>query len=57
MRQINDLQNGWKFYKTAENVINAMALFQAGEGEDVTVPHTWNAKGGQDGGNDYYRGT
>ena len=23
----------------------------------VTLPHTWNAKDGQDGGNDYYRGT
>lgn len=22
----------------------------------VTLPHTWNAKDGQDGGNDYYRG-
>ena len=25
--------------------------------EVVTLPHTWNAKDGQDGGNDYYRGT
>ena len=25
--------------------------------ETVTLPHTWNAKDGQDGGNDYYRGT
>ncbi|MBP3890976.1 MAG: hypothetical protein J6D29_02265 [Solobacterium sp.] len=25
--------------------------------EIVTLPHTWNAKDGQDGGNDYYRGT
>ena len=24
--------------------------------ETVTLPHTWNAKDGQDGGNDYYRG-
>ena len=23
----------------------------------MTLPHTWNAKDGQDGGNDYYRGT
>ena len=23
----------------------------------VTLPHTWNAVDGQDGGNDYYRGT
>ena len=26
-------------------------------GEAVTLPHTWNAVDGQDGGNDYYRGT
>ena len=25
--------------------------------EIVTLPHTWNVKDGQDGGNDYYRGT
>ena len=25
--------------------------------ETVTLPHTWNAKDGTDGGNDYYRGT
>lgn len=25
--------------------------------ETVTLPHTWNAEDGQDGGNDYYRGT
>ncbi len=25
--------------------------------ESVKLPHTWNAKDGQDGGNDYYRGT
>ena len=25
--------------------------------ESIQLPHTWNAKDGQDGGNDYYRGT
>ena len=28
-----------------------------GHDETVTLPHTWNAMDGQDGGNDYYRGT
>ena len=28
-----------------------------GHDEAVTLPHTWNAIDGQDGGNDYYRGT
>ncbi len=27
-----------------------------GKREQVTLPHTWNAVDGQDGGNDYYRG-
>ena len=26
------------------------------QGTPVTLPHTWNAQDGQDGGNDYYRG-
>lgn len=25
--------------------------------QEVSLPHTWNAKDGQDGGGDYYRGT
>ena len=28
-----------------------------GRAETVSLPHTWNAKDGTDGGNDYYRGT
>ncbi len=49
MRQITLINNDWKFTKscTPEN-----AVF-----EDVNLPHTWNAVDGQDGGNDYYRGT
>ncbi|MCD7917181.1 MAG: glycoside hydrolase family 2 protein [Clostridiales bacterium] len=37
---------GWTFYKS-----------ESAPGEPVTLPHTWNAVDGQDGGNDYYRGT
>mgnify|MGYP000473677133 CR=1 FL=1 len=32
-------------------------FFQRRTREPVTLPHTWNAIDGQDGGNDYYRGT
>lgn len=39
--QIND---DWRFTKE-------------GETSSVTLPHTWNGLDGQDGGNDYYRGT
>ena len=38
------LNTGWTFSKE-------------GRDEPVTLPHTWNAIDGQDGGNDYYRGT
>lgn len=37
---------GWEFFKDL-----------AAAGEKVDLPHTWNGKDGQDGGNDYYRGT
>ena len=43
----------WKFVKTAANAADAYER----QGEAVTLPHTWNAVDGQDGGNDYYRGT
>ena len=39
------LNDGWRFGAVR------------GGGEPVTLPHTWNAKDGQDGGNDYARGT
>lgn len=37
------LNTGWTFNKEEHS-------------EPVTLPHTWNAVDGQDGGNDYYRG-
>ncbi|WP_390407096.1 glycoside hydrolase family 2 protein [Lacticaseibacillus jixiensis] len=52
MRQQLAFNDGWGFTKAqidpaqpAENLT------------PVTLPHTWNAQDGQDGGNDYYRGT
>ncbi|MDE6590469.1 MAG: glycoside hydrolase family 2 protein, partial [Oscillospiraceae bacterium] len=49
MRTILSLNDNWKFYKSARP--------GDAKGEPVTLPHTWNAVDGQDGGNDYYRGT
>ena len=46
MRNLTVLKEGWRFGKS-----RGAAL------EPVTLPHTWNAADGQDGGNDYYRGT
>ena len=47
MRQTVLLDRNWIFYKNPDSA----------KGEEVTLPHTWNAIDGQDGGNDYYRGT
>lgn len=44
MRTIVSFNEGWLFTKQ-------------GKDEPVTLPHTWNAVDGQDGGDDYYRGT
>ncbi len=53
MRKITTLTDGWRFIRTAASAAEAAA----GAGEAVSLPHTWNAVDGQDGGNDYYRGT
>ena len=51
MRESQSLNQNWKFARTAE--IPA----ELPEGwESVSLPHTYNAADGQDGGNDYYRG-
>lgn len=44
MRKRIDFTRNWVFVKGNER-------------EVLDLPHTWNAKDGQDGGNDYYRGT
>lgn len=49
MRTILSLNDGWQFIKSADPA--------GAEREPVTLPHTWNAVDGQDGGNDYHRGT
>ena len=51
MRESQSLNQNWKFAKTAE------IPGELPEGwESVSLPHTYNAADGQDGGNDYYRG-
>jgi len=53
MRQIVSLNAGWGFSKAAAAAPAALDP----NWEVVNLPHTWNAIDGQDGGNDYYRGT
>ena len=42
-----------------EHIINDNWLFRYHDGSEtrVNIPHTWNNRDGQDGGNDYFRGT
>lgn len=44
MRKIISLNQNWKFY-------------QNDQCSQINLPHTWNAVDGQDGGNDYFRGS
>lgn len=53
MRKKTLLNENWTFVKVAKDAVAA----QKAGGEAVHIPHTWNALDGQDGGNDYYRGT
>ncbi|MBR1585584.1 MAG: glycoside hydrolase family 2 protein [Clostridia bacterium] len=55
MRKITILKDGWRFLKA--DIALEQAMENAGQGEAVSLPHTWNAVDGQDGGNDYHRGT
>ena len=54
-RQRQPLHDGWRF--VADEVTDLDPAAVAGAGEPVVLPHTWNATDGQDGGNDYRRGT
>ncbi len=53
MRQILNVNEKWAFTKDATEVPAVMPE----KWYWVNLPHTWNAIDGQDGGNDYYRGT
>ena len=50
VRNILNLNQNWLFAKDTADI-------SVREGETVNLPHTWNATDGQDGGNDYFRGT
>ena len=53
MREIISLNQNWAFTKAVGEIPAAMPT----DWEAVNVPHCWNAVDGQDGGNDYHRGT
>ena len=49
MRNILNLNENWLFVKNTTEI-------SVRDGEQVNLPHTWNAEDGYDGGNDYFRG-
>jgi beta-galactosidase len=53
MREVINLNYKWAFTKNATEVPDTMPK----KWDLVNLPHTWNNIDGQDGGNDYYRGT
>ena len=50
MRSIINVNKDWLFVKNTTDT-------NMREGEIISLPHTWNATDGQDGGNDYFRGS
>ena len=53
MRNVINLNRKWAFTKQATQVPQQLPTLW----DWVNLPHSWNAIDGQDGGNDYYRGT
>ena len=53
MRTITNINRKWAFTKQTTEIPSAIDT----KWDFVSLPHTWNALDGQDGGNDYYRGT
>ena len=52
MRTIKNINENWLFVKNS-SVTDVIPE----ECEKISLPHTWNAVDGQDGGNDYFRGS
>ncbi len=55
LRQLIGLDAGWRFIRTDVPGSQEPGTSDSAWAE-VTVPHTWNAQDGQDGGTNYYRG-
>ena len=53
MRSVVNFNAKWAFTKTVTEVPTEVNK----QWDFVNLPHSWNAIDGQDGGNDYYRGT
>lgn len=57
MRRKIEINENWKFIKDSVTLPDYQRIMAEESAETVKLPHTWNAVDGQDGGNDYFRGT
>ena len=55
-KSLTNLNSSWKFNKGDVSGSQNTDFVDA-SWENVTIPHTWNALDGQDGGSNYYRGS
>lgn len=53
MKSVKIINDNWLFSKDAKSIPHIMP----NDWQKIDLPHTWNGVDGQDGGNDYYRGT
>ena len=53
MKEKKLINDGWYFIKNAKEAPSTIAS----DADLITLPHTWNADDGTDGGNDYFRGS
>ena len=53
MRTVKSFNVDWYFIKDTEQT----PVYIPDTAERISLPHTWNNEDGQDGGNDYFRGT
>ena len=53
MRNVTNFNQGWSFVKNPGQVPTQVEETY----ESLNLPHSWNSIDGQDGGNDYFRGT
>lgn len=56
-RTMIPLDSGWRFALREDADAPAAVQFDDSAWEQISLPHTWNAFDGQDGGADYFRGT
>ena len=57
IRTILNFNTQWSFTKQATEIPSEISSQLPADWESVDLPHSWNALDGQDGGNDYHRGT